>query len=83
MALALAVCLSLRKRAQRTEDAHIAGGRHRPPRTTDVRLIDYASRIAGLAIERDRSRPALTKSEAELRTIIDASPIIFLTVQDF
>ena len=83
MALALAVCLSLRKRAQRTEDARIAGGRHRPPGTNDIQLIDYASRIAGLAIERDRSRSALTKSEAKLRTIIDTRPIIFLNVQDF
>src|ERR1700719_1240086 len=44
----------------------------RHPGTHDIQLIDYASRIAGIAIERERSRSALTKSEAELRTIIDA-----------
>ena len=53
----------------------------RHPGTDDIQLIDYASRIAGIAIERERSRSALTtafekikKSEAELRTIIDAIP---------
>src|SRR5438309_8819598 len=53
----------------------------RHPGTHDIQLIDYASRIAGIAIERERSRSALTtafekikKSEAELRTIIDAIP---------
>src|ERR1700719_1338380 len=51
----------------------------RHPGTHDIQLIDYASRIAGIAIERERSRSALTmafekikRSEAELRTIIDA-----------
>jgi formate hydrogenlyase transcriptional activator len=44
-------------------------------------LIDYAGRIAGIAIERDRSQTALTrafeqieKSEAQLRHIVDAIP---------
>jgi formate hydrogenlyase transcriptional activator len=51
----------------------------RHPGTHDIQLIDYASRIAGIAIERDRSRSALTlafenvqKSEAQLRQIVDA-----------
>src|SRR6266853_50352 len=51
----------------------------RHPGTNDIQLIDYASRIAGIAIERDRSRSALTlafenvqKSEAQLRQIVDA-----------
>jgi len=51
----------------------------RHPGTHDIQLIDYASRIAGIAIERDRSRSALTlafekvqKSEAQLRQIADA-----------
>jgi PAS domain S-box-containing protein len=50
----------------------------RHPVTRDIQLIDYASRIAGIAIERDRSRSALTlafekvqKSEAQLRQIVD------------
>ena len=44
-------------------------------------MIDYAGRIAGIAIERDRSQTALTrafeqieKSEAQLRHIVDAIP---------
>src|SRR5712675_393277 len=54
----------------------------RHPGTRDIQLIDYASRIAGIAIERDRSRSALTlafekvqKSEAQLRQIVDALPL--------
>jgi PAS domain S-box-containing protein len=46
-----------------------------------MQLIDYAGRIAGIAIERDRSKSALTfalekikKSEAELRQIVDVIP---------
>ena len=52
----------------------------RHPGTDDIQLIDYASQIAGIAIERERSRSTLTtafekikQSEAELRTIIDAN----------
>ncbi len=52
----------------------------RHPGTNDIQLIDYASRIAGIAIERERSRSALTKSEAELRTIIDAIPHLIIAV---
>jgi formate hydrogenlyase transcriptional activator len=51
----------------------------RHPETHEIQLIDYASRIAGIAIERDRARSALTlafenvqKSEAQLRQIVDA-----------
>jgi PAS domain S-box-containing protein len=53
----------------------------RQPGPDDIQLIDYASRVAGIAIEHERSRSAMTtvfeqikKSEAELRTIIDAIP---------
>ncbi|MCU1304322.1 MAG: sigma54 specific transcriptional regulator, Fis family [Candidatus Sulfotelmatobacter sp.] len=53
----------------------------RHPGPAEIQLIDYASRIAGIAIERDRSQTALTrafeqieKSEAQLRHIIDAIP---------
>jgi hypothetical protein len=59
----------------------------RHPGADDVQLIDYASRIAGIAIERERSRSALTtvfehikKSEAELRTIIDVIPQLITAV---
>jgi formate hydrogenlyase transcriptional activator len=53
----------------------------RHPTAEDIQLIDYASRIAGLAIERERSRSALTlafekirKSEAQLKQIVDVIP---------
>jgi PAS domain S-box-containing protein len=53
----------------------------RHPGPAEFQLIDYASRIAGIAIERDRSQTALTrafeqieKSEAQLRHIVDAIP---------
>ncbi len=53
----------------------------RHPSPAEMQLIDYASRIAGIAIERDRSKSALTfalekikKSEAELRQIVDVIP---------
>jgi formate hydrogenlyase transcriptional activator len=60
----------------------------RHPGPAEIQLIDHASRIAGIAIERDRSKSALTtafekieKSEAELRQIVDIIPqaIIVLT----
>jgi formate hydrogenlyase transcriptional activator len=51
----------------------------RHPTPSDIRLIDHASRIAGIAIEREQSHAALkgafekiAKSEAQLREIIDA-----------
>src|SRR5258706_11185421 len=53
----------------------------RHPGRGEIQLLDYASRIAGIAIERDRSQSALTvafektkKSEAQLRQIVDAIP---------
>src|ERR1700731_3957021 len=53
----------------------------RHPTPDDIQLIDYASRIAGLAIERERSQSALTlaleqirKSEAQLKQIVDIIP---------
>ena len=62
-------------------------GEVRHPGPSEIQLIDYASRIAGIAIERDRSQSALTmafekikKSEAELWQIVDtiAQLVIFL-----
>jgi formate hydrogenlyase transcriptional activator len=53
----------------------------RHPSPAEMQLIDYAGRIAGIAIERDRSKSALTlafekikKSETELREIVDVIP---------
>ncbi|HYR91021.1 MAG TPA: sigma 54-interacting transcriptional regulator [Terriglobia bacterium] len=60
----------------------------REPGPAEIQLIDDASRIAGIAIERDRSKSALAvafekikSSEAELRQIVDVIPqaIIVLT----
>src|SRR6266705_524021 len=53
----------------------------REPGPAEIQLIDDASRIAGIAIERDRSKSALAvafekikNSEAELRQIVDVIP---------
>jgi PAS domain-containing protein len=53
----------------------------RTPTEREVRLIDYARRVAGIAIERSRSEMALQqafeeirKSEGQLRQITDAIP---------
>jgi formate hydrogenlyase transcriptional activator len=53
----------------------------RQPGTDDIQLIDYASRIAGIAIERDRSQSALTLAfekikthEQRLRLMVDTIP---------
>jgi formate hydrogenlyase transcriptional activator len=53
----------------------------RRPTESEIQLIDYASRIAGIAIERERSRMALNlafeeikKSEGQLRQMVDAIP---------
>src|ERR1700692_3528242 len=55
----------------------------RLPSPAEMQLIDYAGRIAGIAIERDRSKSALTfafeeirNSEAKLRKIIDTIPTL-------
>jgi formate hydrogenlyase transcriptional activator len=55
----------------------------RHPRRADIELIDHASRIAGIAIERERSQEALRislgeiqNSETKLRKIIDTIPTL-------
>src|SRR6266851_3875307 len=60
---------------------------HRIPSETDLRLIEGAGHIAVIAIEGERSQAALTKafdeiakSEAELRTIIDAIPQLIVAI---
>ena len=59
----------------------------RIPNSRDLELIERASHIARIAIERDRAQAALTrafdeiaKSEAELRTIIDAIPQLIVAI---
>jgi PAS domain S-box-containing protein len=59
----------------------------RTPTETDLRLIEGAGHIAVIAIEGERSQAALTrafdeiaKSEAELRTVIDAIPQLITAI---
>jgi formate hydrogenlyase transcriptional activator len=59
----------------------------RSPSEADLRLIEGAAHIAVIAIEGERSQAALTtaldeiaKSEAELRTIIDAIPQLIIAI---
>ena len=59
----------------------------RHPGADDIQLIDYASRIAGIAIERDRSQAALTQAfekikanEQSLRLIVDTIPGFLCTL---
>src|SRR5271154_5879502 len=62
----------------------------RHPDPSEIQLIDYASRIAGIAIERDQSQMALTlafdeiqNSEAKLRRVIDTIPaLVWCTLPD-
>jgi len=46
----------------------------RHPGTDEIQLIDYASRIAGIAIERKRAEEKLRQDERELRQLIDFLP---------
>jgi PAS domain S-box-containing protein len=46
----------------------------RHPGPGEIQLIDHASRIAGIAIERDRSQSALQQAHRELRQLIDLLP---------
>ena len=50
------------------------------PSETDLRLIEGAGHVAVIAIEGERSQTALKKSEAELRTIIDAIPQLIVAL---
>jgi len=46
----------------------------RQPVTDEIQLIDYASRIAAIAIERKRAEEKLRQDERDLRRITDAIP---------
>jgi formate hydrogenlyase transcriptional activator len=46
----------------------------RHPGTDEIQLIDYASRIAGIAIERKRAEKKLRQDERELRQLIEFLP---------
>ena len=62
-------------------------GEPRTPSESDLRLIEGAGHVAVIAIEGERARAALAKaaeeikkSEAELRTIIDAIPQLIIAL---
>src|SRR5260370_16914878 len=46
----------------------------REPSPAEIQLIDYASRIAGIAIESKRAEEKLRQDERELRQLIDFLP---------
>jgi formate hydrogenlyase transcriptional activator len=46
----------------------------RQPGPSEIRLIEQASHIAGIAIERDQSQTALKQAYQELRQVIDCLP---------
>jgi formate hydrogenlyase transcriptional activator len=48
--------------------------RVRQPGSAEIQLIDYASRIAGIAIEQKRAEEKLRQDERELRQLIDLLP---------
>jgi len=57
----------------------------RHPGTDEIQLIDYASRIAGIAIERKRAEEKLRQDERELRQLIDFLPqhVLVLDTEGF
>jgi formate hydrogenlyase transcriptional activator len=57
----------------------------RHPGTDEIQLIDYASRIAGIAIERKQAEEKLRQDERELRQLIDFLPqhVLVLDTEGF
>src|SRR5467141_2400105 len=57
----------------------------REPGPDEIQLIDYASRIAGIAIERKRAEEKLRQDERELRQLIDFLPqhVLVLDTEGF
>ncbi len=57
----------------------------REPGPTEIQLIDYASRIAGIAIEQKRAEEKLRQDERELRQLIDFLPqhVLVLDTEGF
>ena len=57
----------------------------RHPSPGEIQLIDYASRIAGIAIERKRAEEKLRQDERELRQLIDFLPqhVLVLDTEGF
>src|SRR6202030_4136627 len=57
----------------------------REPGPDDIQLIEYASRIAGIAIEKKRAEERLRQDERELRQLIDFLPqhVLVLDTEGF
>jgi len=57
----------------------------REPGPDDIQLIEYASRIAGIAIEKKRAEEKLRQDERELRQLIDFLPqhVLVLDTEGF
>src|SRR3989475_3413415 len=57
----------------------------REPGPAEIQLIDYASRIAGIAIEQKRAEEKLRQDERELRQLIDFLPqhVLVLDAEGF
>jgi len=57
----------------------------REPGPDEIQLIDYASRIAGIAIERKRAEEKLRQDQRELRQLIDFLPqhVLVLDTEGF
>ena len=57
----------------------------RHPGTDEIQLIDYASRIAGIAIEQKRAEEKLRQDEREFRQLIDFLPqhVLVLDTEGF
>jgi formate hydrogenlyase transcriptional activator len=57
----------------------------REPGPAEIQLIDYASRIAGIAIEQKRAEEKLRQDERELRQLIDFLPqhVLVLDTEGF
>src|SRR6202022_2696626 len=57
----------------------------REPGPAEIQLIDYASRIAGIAIEQNRAEQKLRQDERELRQLIDFLPqhVLVLDTEGF
>src|ERR1700694_5744750 len=60
-------------------------GEVREPGPAEIQLIDYASRIAGIAIEQKRAEEKLRQDERELRQLIDFLPqhVLVLDTEGF
>lgn len=52
----------------------------RTPRREDWEIIESSTKLAGIALEQDRDRTALTQSEGRYRTLYEDNPTMYFTV---